>query len=78
MACPGSTFAKATPVGAFVLFVCCAAGMAQSAPPPPAVSVKPAVSRQVTETGDFVGRVVAIEKVDIVAFRMPRHPYLAR
>ena len=70
MACPGSTFAKATPVGAFVLFVCCAAGMAQSAPPPPAVSVKPAVSRQVTETGDFVGRVVAIDKVDIVA-RVP-------
>ena len=30
----------------------------------------PVVSRQVTETGDFVGRVTAIDKVDIVA-RVP-------
>src|SRR5262247_3504807 len=37
---------------------------------PPAVSVMPVVSRQVTETGDFVGRVTAIDKVDIVA-RVP-------
>jgi len=29
--------------------------------------VTPVASRQVTETGDFVGRVVAIDKVDIVA-----------
>ena len=40
---------------------------AQGAGPPPAVSVTPVASRQVTETGDFVGRVVAIDKVDIVA-----------
>jgi membrane fusion protein (multidrug efflux system) len=40
------------------------------APPPPAVSVTPVVSRQVTETGDYIGRVTAIEKVDIVA-RVP-------
>jgi len=43
---------------------------AQSAAPPPAVSVVPVVSRVVTETGDFIGRVTAIDKVDIVA-RVP-------
>jgi len=43
------------------------AATAQGAPPPPAVSVTPVASRQVTETGDFIGRVVAIDKVDIVA-----------
>jgi membrane fusion protein (multidrug efflux system) len=48
----------------------CGAAAAQGAPPPPAVSVTPVVSRQVTATGDFVGRVVAIDKVDIVA-RVP-------
>jgi membrane fusion protein (multidrug efflux system) len=40
---------------------------AQSPPPPPAVTVSPVTSRQVTATGDFVGRVVAIDKVDVVA-----------
>lgn len=40
---------------------------AQGALPPPAVSVTPVASRQVTETGDFIGRVTAIDKVDIVA-----------
>jgi multidrug efflux pump subunit AcrA (membrane-fusion protein) len=34
------------------------------------VTVSPVVSRQVTETADFVGRVVAIDKVDVVA-RVP-------
>jgi membrane fusion protein, multidrug efflux system len=43
---------------------------AQNMPPPPAVSVTPVVSRQVTETGTFVGRVTAIDKVDLVA-RVP-------
>ena len=43
---------------------------AQNAAPPPAVSVTPVVSRQVTETGDYIGRVTAIDKVDIVA-RVP-------
>jgi membrane fusion protein, multidrug efflux system len=43
---------------------------AQGAPPPPAVSVTPVVSRQVTETVDYIGRITAIEKVDIVA-RVP-------
>jgi membrane fusion protein, multidrug efflux system len=45
----------------------CAAAAAQPASPPPAVSVTPVVSRQVTETGDFIGRVTAIDKVDVVA-----------
>jgi membrane fusion protein, multidrug efflux system len=43
---------------------------AQNAPPPPAVSVTPVVSRQITETDDFIGRITAIDKVDIVA-RVP-------
>jgi membrane fusion protein (multidrug efflux system) len=38
--------------------------------PPPAVSVVSVMSRQVTETGSFVGRIVAIDKVDVVA-RVP-------
>ena len=42
------------------------AAAAQGAPPP-AVTVTPAVSREVTATGDFIGRVVAIDKVDVVA-----------
>ena len=41
--------------------------LAQGASPPPAVAVAPAVTRQVTETGEFIGRVTAIDKVDIVA-----------
>jgi membrane fusion protein (multidrug efflux system) len=46
------------------------AASAQSAAPPPAVSVTPVLSRRVTETGEFIGRVTAIDKVDIVA-RVP-------
>lgn len=38
--------------------------------PPPAVTVKPVLSRQITETGTFPGRVVPINKVEIVA-RVP-------
>jgi membrane fusion protein (multidrug efflux system) len=45
----------------------CSVAAAQSAPPPPAVSVTPVVSRQVTETIDYIGRLTAIDKVDIVA-----------
>lgn len=44
----------------------CRAATAQGTPPP-AVSVVPVVSRQITETGSFIGRVTAIDKVDIVA-----------
>jgi membrane fusion protein, multidrug efflux system len=43
--------------------------LAQNAPLP-SVTVVPAVSREITETADFVGRVTAINKVDIVA-RVP-------
>src|SRR5262245_24853455 len=48
----------------------CGSAAAQNAPPPPAVSVTPVVSREVTETGNYIGRVTAIDKVDIVA-RVP-------
>src|ERR1700686_1546533 len=61
---------KRTAIGVLVFFVGCDAAAAQGASPPPAVSVAPVVSRQVTETGDFIGRVVAIDKVDVVA-RVP-------
>ncbi|HXQ49755.1 MAG TPA: efflux RND transporter periplasmic adaptor subunit [Stellaceae bacterium] len=44
--------------------------IAQGAAPPPSVSVTPVVSREVTETADFVGRITAVDKVDIVA-RVP-------
>jgi membrane fusion protein (multidrug efflux system) len=54
-------------IGAMSFIVSCGAAVAQGAPPPPAVSVAPVVSRQVTATGDFIGRVTAINKVDIVA-----------
>jgi membrane fusion protein, multidrug efflux system len=48
----------------------CGFAAAQGTPPPPAVSVTPVVSRQVTESSDYIGRITAIEKVDIVA-RVP-------
>jgi membrane fusion protein (multidrug efflux system) len=54
-------------VGALGVVAFCSAAAAQSASPPPAVAVTPVVSRQVTETGDFIGRVTAVNKVDIVA-----------
>jgi membrane fusion protein, multidrug efflux system len=44
----------------------CQTAAAQGAPPP-AVTVTPVISREVTATGDFIGRVVAIDKVDVVA-----------
>lgn len=57
--------------GPFLFAVCivvsgCAAAAAQGAPPP-AVAVTPVSSHEVTATGDFIGRVVAIDRVDIVA-----------
>jgi membrane fusion protein, multidrug efflux system len=54
----------------FVLFILGCGGAAAQTTPPPAVSVTPVVSLQVTATGEFIGRVVAIDKVDIVA-RVP-------
>ena len=66
MAPRSRSFAAAAAIGSLVSIACGSAAMAQGAPPP-AVSVRPVASRQVTETSDFVGRVTAIEKVDIVA-----------
>src|SRR5262245_24895833 len=57
-------------VCAIAFAVSCGDVAAQTASLPPAVSVTPVVSRQVTETGDYIGRVTAIDKVDIVA-RVP-------
>jgi membrane fusion protein (multidrug efflux system) len=54
-------------IGALVVIAGCAAAAAQAPPPPPAVSASPVANRQVTETGDFIGRVVAINRVDVVA-----------
>src|ERR1700693_5674020 len=65
-----SSVVKKAVVGALVCVVHCGAAVAQGSVPAPAVTVSPAVSRQVTETADFVGRVVAINKVDVVA-RVP-------
>jgi membrane fusion protein, multidrug efflux system len=48
----------------------CGSSLAQNAPPPPAVTVQAVVSRQITEAGTFIGRIVAIDKVDVVA-RVP-------
>src|SRR3954452_14578621 len=55
---------------AIVAQISCGAAAAQPASSPPAVSVTPVVSRTVTETGDYIGRVTAIDKVDVVA-RVP-------
>jgi membrane fusion protein (multidrug efflux system) len=57
-------------VSALILTASHCVAAAQNMAPPPAVSVTPVVSRQVTETGTYVGRVTAIDKVDLVA-RVP-------
>src|SRR5436190_4694809 len=57
-------------VGALAFTTWCGVVAAQTVAPPPAVSVTPVVSRQVAETSDYIGRVTAIDKVDIVA-RVP-------
>jgi membrane fusion protein (multidrug efflux system) len=44
--------------------------VAQGTVVPPAVSVVEVISREITETGEFIGRVTAIDKVDVVA-RVP-------
>jgi membrane fusion protein, multidrug efflux system len=55
---------------ATLLFIAGSGAAAAQVVPLPAVTVSPVVSRQVTEFGDFIGRVVAIDKVDVVA-RVP-------
>ena len=67
MAGLSSSPGKKAALGALVFLACRSIAAAQGVAPPPAVSVTPVVSRQVTETGDFVGRIVAVDKVDIVA-----------
>src|SRR5690348_2891307 len=52
--------------GACIVMAGYGAAAAQTGPPP-AVTVTPVASRVVTATGDFIGRVVAIDKVDVVA-----------
>jgi membrane fusion protein (multidrug efflux system) len=66
----GSFVGKRVAVGTAILLMGCWTAAAQATVPPPAVSVTPVVSRQVTETSDYIGRVTAIDKVDIVA-RVP-------
>jgi membrane fusion protein, multidrug efflux system len=66
MACRRSCLRK-THLGALAFLISCGTAVAQGTPPAPAVTVMPVVSRQVTATGDFVGRIVAIDKVDVVA-----------
>src|SRR6266436_7301894 len=53
-------------IGALSVAASCGIAAAQG-PPPPAVSVSPVVSRQVAETADYIGRITAIDKVDLVA-----------
>jgi membrane fusion protein, multidrug efflux system len=62
-----SSLAWKSLICAFTIAASCSVSAAQSAPPPPAVSVTPVVSRQVTETADYIGRITAIDKVDLVA-----------
>jgi membrane fusion protein (multidrug efflux system) len=67
MASLSSSLGKRTAIGTLVFLTCRGIAAAQGVVPPPAVSVIPVVSRQVTATGDFIGRIVAVDKVDIVA-----------
>jgi membrane fusion protein, multidrug efflux system len=62
-----AVLARKAAMCALIVAVSCDVAVAQGAPPPPAVSVTPVVSRQVAETVDYVGRLTAVEKVDIVA-----------
>ena len=64
------SFVRRAATGMVALSILAGPAVAQSAAPPPSVSVTPVVTRKVTETGEFVGRVTAINKVDVVA-RVP-------
>src|ERR1043166_1209435 len=59
-------FASPLLFGACIVMAESGSALAQAAPPP-AVTVAPVVSREVTATGDFIGRIAAIDKVDVVA-----------
>jgi hypothetical protein len=67
MASLSGLFAATISLAAYILIIGSGSAVAQGASPPPAVSVVAVASRQVTETASFVGRVVAIDKVDVVA-----------
>ena len=64
------SFGRRVAAGMVGLSILAVPAVGQSAAPPPSVSVTPVVTRKVTETGEFVGRVTAINKVDVVA-RVP-------
>ena len=64
-----NSFTNTTPICTIILIVCCSVAAAQGTSTP-AVTVSPVASRPVTETGGFIGRVVAIDKVDVVS-RVP-------
>ena len=55
---------------ALIIAASCSVAAAQGTAPPPAVSVTPVVSREVTETIDYIGRLTAVDKVDVFA-RVP-------
>src|ERR1700730_7648355 len=61
------SFGRRGAAGMVGLSILAGPAVGQSAAPPPSVSVTPVVTRKVTETGEFVGRVTAINKVDVVA-----------
>ena len=65
-----SAFGWTIAIAGLGLVAWCAAAVAQVSPPAPSVSVVPVASRQVTEADDYIGRVTATDKVDIVA-RVP-------
>jgi hypothetical protein len=65
-----SPLSRAMAVADFSLITCHASAIAQGTQPPPAVTVIPVASREVTDTPESIGRVVAINKVHIVA-RVP-------
>ena len=67
MASLSGLFAATISLAAYILIIGSGSAVAQGASPPPAVSVVAVASRQVTETASFVGRVVAIDKVDVIA-----------
>ena len=52
---------------ALIIALSCSVAAAQGTAPPPAVSVTPVVSREVTETIDYIGRLTAVDRVDVVA-----------
>jgi membrane fusion protein (multidrug efflux system) len=65
---PGQHFLiRKAALGVAALIAACGIAAAQSSPPPPAVSVTPAVTRQVVETGTYIGRVTAVDRVELVA-----------